>query len=175
MAIRSNPVDGKYIDRFQKIPLKVILHSSKTFQVDRNGQDVNINIPKDFAGKLIKNRAMGFISLRMPFVRVDSVVDTSAAYRAGLRKGDKIVSVNGQSTEYFHDFRNAMLKNKEKPLNMRVKRGMDTIDIQLVVPKKGAIGIENIEADSVFEFKTIHYSFFEAMPAGLAKSRETLE
>ncbi|HYF31668.1 MAG TPA: RIP metalloprotease RseP [Chitinophagaceae bacterium] len=168
-------IDGQYVDRFQKIPLKVILHGSKTFQVDRNGQQVNVNIPGDFASKLIKHRAVGFVTARIPFVKIEKVVDTSAAYRAGLRPGDKIVSANGQQIQYFHEFLNIVVKNKEKPLSIGVQRGADTLSMNLVVPKKGAIGIQHIPADSIFQYKTTHYSFFEALPAGLAKSWETLE
>ena len=32
-------VDGKYIDRFNKIHLRIILYGAKTIEVDRDGKD----------------------------------------------------------------------------------------------------------------------------------------
>ncbi len=153
----------------------MILHDAKTFQVERNGKDTVVNIPEDFSSKLIKFRAVGFITARMPFVRIDSVIKNGAADSAGLRKGDKILTANGKPTEYFHEFRSVVVKNPEKQISLQVLRGTDTVPVNLTVPKKGAIGIENIEADSVFQYKTTRYGLFEAIPAGLKKSRETLE
>jgi regulator of sigma E protease len=43
----------------------------------------------------------------------------------------------------------------------------------MMVPKSGAIGIANV--DSLIGYNTIHYNFFNAIPAGFRKSIETLE
>src|SRR5688572_8183905 len=111
-------IDGKYFDRSHKIPLQVILHDAKTFQVERNGKDTVVNIPEDFGSKLIKFRAVGFITARMPFIRIDSVMKNGAADSAGLRKGDKVLTANGKPTEYFHEFRNVVVKNTEKQISL---------------------------------------------------------
>lgn len=168
-------IDGQYFDRSHKIPLRVILHDAKTFQVERNGKDTVINIPGDFASKLIKFRAVGFITPRMPFVRIDSVYQNAVADSAGLQKGDKILTANGKPTVFFHEFRNVIAKNAEKEIAMEVLRGTDTIPIKLKVPKDKVIGIENVDAGSVFDFVTMRYSLLESIPAGLSKSWETLE
>ncbi|MGB8191736.1 MAG: RIP metalloprotease RseP [Chitinophagaceae bacterium] len=167
-------LDGQYVERFHTIPLKVILNNPKTMQVDRNGQTVNINVPEDFGGKLIKARAIGFVYPRIPF-QAENVLDTSVAYKAGLRKGDKVVTVNGQPSPYFSDFRTQIIANRNKKVDMQVLRGADTIPMSLMVPATGRIGVENIDADSVLEFKKIKYNFFQAIPAGFNKSIETLE
>ncbi|HEY0678456.1 MAG TPA: RIP metalloprotease RseP [Chitinophagaceae bacterium] len=168
-------VDGEYIERFNKIPLKVILSGAKTMQVERQGQPVNINIPDDFGGKLIRYKTINFINMRMPFVRIDDVVDTAVAYRSGLRKGDKVVSVNGQPVEYFHEFQRTVRKSKGKELDIVVLRGADTSLHKLTVPATGAIGIANVDPKTVFEYKEIRYNFLQAIPAGFTRSIETLE
>jgi regulator of sigma E protease len=169
--------DGEYIDKFDKIRLKVLLNSVKTLTVDRNGQQLNIAIPDDFASKLIHFKDVGYIAPRVPFVSLDSLQsDTSAAAKAGLKKDDKILSVNGTTITYFDEFRTAVVKNKRKPVDLEVLRGSDTVNISLLVPENGIIGVSNnFDVDSLFEIKKIDYTFSEAIPAGFTKSVETLE
>lgn len=171
--IRS--VDGQYVERFNKVPLKVILSGAKTMEIDRNGQPLTINIPEDFGSKLIRYKTINFISMRMPFVKADEVVDTAAAYRAGIRKEDKIVSVNGQPVQYFHEFQRIIRKNRNKDLELKVLRGADTNTVRLRVPDNGTIGLYNVDPKTIFEYKEIDYNFFEAIPAGFTRSIETLE
>ncbi|ULQ56949.1 RIP metalloprotease RseP [Flavihumibacter rivuli] len=168
-------VDGEYIDRFNKIPLKVLLNGAKTMEVDRDGQKVNINIPEDFAAKLIHFKTINFIDMRVPFLAVDSLADTSAAVKAGIRKGDKVLAVNEKSALYFHEFRRAIQANKGKQVNLSVKRGSDTLQMALAVPASGIVGVYNSAVKDEFEVKEIRYGFLEAIPAGFKKSVETLE
>ena len=72
-------VDGEYVEKFNKIPLRVILNGAKTLEVDRNGQPITVQIPSDFAGKLIKFKDVAFMDMRVPFGKVDSLRDNSAA------------------------------------------------------------------------------------------------
>ncbi len=106
-------VDNKKIAKFRMIPLTVILEWTKTLQVERNGQPVTIQIPEDFAGKLIRNKAIAFIEPRFPFEGVDTVIKGGQAEKAGLRKNDVILSYNGKPASFYSDFRTDLraLKN----------------------------------------------------------------
>jgi regulator of sigma E protease len=168
-------VDGKYIDKFKKIPLQIILSNAKTIEVDRNGKNSTINIPGDFAGNILHTKDIDFIDLRVPFVGVDSILtDTSAAFKAGLQKGDKIIAANGDSTLFMEDFRSVLQKNIGRQVNLTVIRNKDTIQKSLIVPADGFIGIANVEAKKIFDVKEINYGFFESFPAGIKRSGETL-
>lgn len=168
-------VDGKYVEKFTKIPLMVILNGAKTFEVDRDGQKITIPIPEDFAGKLIKYKAVAFMDMRIPFAYIDSVADTSAAMKAGLRKGDKILSINGNSTAYFHEFKKQVQANRNKQVTLQVLRGSDTNMVSIKIPANGVIGIYNADPKQFFEVKTVKYSLLQSIPAGFRKSIETLE
>ena len=167
--------DGKYIDRFAKIPLAVVLNSAKTVQVQRNGQPVNIAIPEDFPGKLISYKDINFIDIRIPTAPIDSITgDTTAAYKAGLKKGDLVLSINGTPVPYFNDFRKLVQHNINKTISLKVLRGNDTSNIELKVPSNGMIGISNGDPAKFFQVKKINYSLLESIPAGFKKSWETL-
>jgi regulator of sigma E protease len=167
-------VDGEYIDRFNKIPLQVILTGSKTFEVDRDGQKLTIPIPETFAADLIHHKAVNFIDMRVPFLGISSVSDTSAAQRAGLQPDDVILAVNGTPVPFYHEFRQMVQKNREKTIDLTVLRGDDTLSLQADIPKAGVIGIYPKPFADKFEVKEVKYGFFEAIPAGFKKSRETL-
>jgi regulator of sigma E protease len=169
-------VDGKYIDKFRKIPLEVILKDAKTFQVERDGQDVEIAIPEDFAGKLISHRAVNFIDMRVPFLAIDSIAQGSLADSMGLKAGDKVLTVNGQSAEFYHDYRSAVLKSKNKEIEVVVQRGQDTLVMTGLMNDAGLLGtMYTPPINSLFEVKNISYGFLAAIPAGYTKSVETLE
>lgn len=168
-------VDGEYIDRFSKIPLKVVLGGAKTMQVEREGQPVTITIPDDFAAKLIHFKTINFIDMRMPFLAIDSVVDTSAAGRAGLRKNDRILAVNGHAVPFYHEFRKQIQSNKNKDISLAVLRGTDTLQLSAHIGETGTIGLYPVSAKENFKIKEISYGFLEAIPAGLKRSVETLE
>ncbi|MFT4023597.1 MAG: RIP metalloprotease RseP [Flavihumibacter sp.] len=168
-------VDGEYIDRFNKIPLKVVLGGAKTMVVERAGKDVTINIPGDFAAKLIHFKTVNFIDMRMPFMGIDSVVDTAVAGRIGLRKGDKILAVNNKPVPFYHEFRKAVQSSKNKTIQLDIARGADTLHLPAPIGANGQIGIYPVSAKDEFQVKEISYSFLQAIPAGFKKSIETLE
>lgn len=167
-------VDGEYIDRFNKIPLRVILNGAKTFEVERDGKPVTIDIPESFAADLIHYKAISFIDMRVPFLGLNTIADTSAAMKAGLRKGDKILAVNNQPVPYFHTFQLLIRKNKEKTVQLQVARGADTLQVSAAIPKTGVLGITPLSFADKFELKEVKYGFLEAVPAGFKKSIETL-
>lgn len=167
-------VDGQYIDRFSKIPLAVVLHGAKSFEVERDGKKLNIAIPEDFAGKLITYRDISFIGLRMPFTGIDAVGDTSIAKKAGLAKNDRIISINNNTVTYFNDFKKVISANKGKQVNIAYLRNTDTLQTALTVPLTGMIGIANKDPKTMFQVTEISYGFFESFPAGVIKGLETL-
>lgn len=168
--------DGKYVDKFDKITMNVLLNSTKTVTVERDGQTKDIVIPEDFPSNLIHFKDLNFISIRMPFNGIDTLQsDTSAAAKAGLKANDKILTANGTTVTYFDQFRDVVQKNKKKNVDLVVLRGNDTLNMTVAIPETGFIGIANKIDTSLFQTKKISYTFFEAIPAAFVKSYETLE
>lgn len=171
--------DGEYEDKFDKIRKNVLLDKTKSLTVERNGEKITINIPDDFSSNLIHFKDVGYIGLRVPFVAIDSLQsDTSAAAKAGLKENDRVLAANGKPTVYFDEFRDVIIKNKKRSVDLTVLRGIDTLLIKVSVPETGFIGIANkIDEhflDSAFEVKKLDYTFLSAIPAAFSKSYETL-
>ena len=169
-------VDGKYIEKLKEIPLYVILNGARTIEVQRDSEKVTVNIPDDFARKIVSNKAIGFIGFRFPFEGIDTVMKGSVADKAGLIKGDKIISVNGESVFFYSGFRTEIKKNRSKQIDLVVVRGSDTIDKKVLLGADGILGIFPVEPkDSPYQVKNIKYSFAQSIPAGFKKSSETLK
>jgi len=162
-------VDNEYIENFRKITEKIVLDDAKSIQVERNGEIINLEIPKGFLGKLVKHKSPDFISFRFPF-EIGSFGKKSAGKEAGIQIDDKIIALNGKPTEYFFDFFNELQNHKNEEINVSVVRNADTLNINVVVPAKGKLGIAHKPLENYFEFSKIKYSFFNAIPAGVVKA-----
>lgn len=81
-----------------------------------------------------------FFSLKIPVAipdlssittTIEDVVENSPAIKAGLMKGDTIVSINGTSVNDWVEMAEIFSKNPGKELTLKVKRGNDLIDIRV--------------------------------------------
>ena len=169
-------VDGKYVEKFKNIPFKIILNHASTIEVERFGEKKVIPIPDDFASKLIRFKDIGFIGPRFKFEGVDSIIAGGAADKAGLKKGDKILTYNGVNVNFYGDFRYYLTHNIGRPINLGVQRGKDTVMILVTVPITGKVGLTAKEPSEIpYEEKHLSYSFGASFPAALTKSKETLQ
>lgn len=161
-------LDGEVVEDFYKIPVQLILEEVRTVTVEREGEVVDVTVPAGFLGKLIKQESPDLISARFPF-RVEAFPEGSAAQKAGLEEGDKIISVNGQPVGYFNEFASIIRENRGTTVSMRVVREQDTLAYSVPVSEKGMIGIKT-DLGRYLEIKSRDYSLLEAIPAGFAKT-----
>ncbi len=163
-------IDHQEVEKFNKIPEKIILDDAKTIQVNRDGQVMDVNIPEDFVSKLIKQKkSPTFISVRIPFF-VEKFTPKSSGKEAGIEIGDQIIGINDQSTPYFYDFYTELQTHKDENVTVVLLRSNDTVRIVAKVPPEGKLGIYNKPLDDYFEFSKVKYSFGAAIPAGAVKA-----
>ena len=88
-----------------------------------------------FAGPWV-NYLLAFIlfCFIVPASRVGVVIENMPAYKAGIKTGDKIVSINGNKTEYWYQVLDIVSKNTDtEPLHIEVDRKGEIFEV-LVVP-----------------------------------------
>lgn len=164
-------IDNKVVDDFSSIPKTLVLEEAKTIQVMRNGQKLNIEIPKNFISKLIKSKSPDFISFRIPFL-VSSFTAGAPASKAGMLKNDQILGINDTLHPYFSEFRKALQAYKNKEVSVTVLRGKDTLKLKVNVPATGLIGVYPKPPSNFLEFREKSYNVFTAVPAGVIKAFE---
>ncbi|MCD4734789.1 MAG: RIP metalloprotease RseP [Bacteroidales bacterium] len=163
-------VDNDDVKNFNKIPAKIILDQAETLQVIRGERQMNVVIPDGFLAKLIKQKKPDFISVRFPF-EVEKFKSGSPAKKAGMKKDDKIISLNDKPIAYFDEFRTEIGNYKNQTISVGVLRETDTIILSIDVPEAGLIGVfPYANLDHYFELNKIDYSFFGAIPAGFSKT-----
>src|SRR6476661_3265320 len=107
-------VDDKPIDDYGLI-LKKLIVVDKDVTVERNGQQMKVNMPVDLIGQLVEKKKSAdgpLMTQRVPVI-VMEVPDTANVYRAGLRKGDRIIAVNGANTTFYDEFSAEMATHKK--------------------------------------------------------------
>lgn len=169
-------VDNKPVENFMQITSEIVLNDRKTIQVDRNGEILNIEIPREYIPKMLKGR--GHITYRMPFqnMKIKSFSKESPAKDAGILAGDEITGLDSLKFDYADQFQDYLKSHVSKPVILNVLRDGAEKSISVTPNKSGLLGIyySGKALDEVFEMKTIEYGFLESVPAGISKGFKTI-
>jgi len=175
-------VDGKPVLEYTDI-LKKLLIVDSNVTILREGKEMNITMPVDLIGKLVEKRKKSeksIISPRVPVIVLDIDV-ASNAYKSGLRKGDKIISINSISTLFRDEFEKQM-ENKKKGdlLSFTINRNDSTILISSVLQEDAKIGFsapntpEQYDSLGIYEYTVKKYSLLACIPAGIKRAGNEL-
>lgn len=156
--------DGKPLEEYNEFAIRSIL-DAKTVLVNRNGQDIFIQLPANFAKSIIFSKEF-FALPRLPFV-VDEVMDNSPAKKYGLQKGDSLVYINKIEHNSFFIFAESLKSHKQNRVEIGLYRHGQLIYVNLQPDSSGIIGVRPLPYSSFFETKSIEYSLFESIPAGI--------
>ncbi len=162
-------VDGKQIENFSKIVPTIVLDGAQTIEVQRDSQKLSFPIKKEIIPKLLTDK--NILSLRVPFsCKIVAFAKQSPARDAGFEIGDEILSVDSLKFQFYDQFVDKLADSKEKEINVEVKRNGIVSNRKVFIGNAGIIGIQrSYDLEGVFEYKTIEYSFMEAIPAGISK------
>jgi regulator of sigma E protease len=167
-------VDNQFIDNFYQIPADIILNNRKTIQVERDGQVINIDIPRDYVRKALKSR--NHLDARTPFgpFIITAFGKKSPAKEAGLMAGDQLVGIDSIVFTYYDEFQKYMAENKTRELVLNIHRNNTPMNFSVKPTETGMLGVmRNVE--NIFELKTINYGFFKSFPAGISKGIKTIK
>ena len=162
-------VDGKQVESFTKIIPTIVLEGAQTIEVQRDSQKLSLQIPKEIISKLLTDK--NIISLRVPFsCKIIAFAKQSPARDAGLELEDEILSVDSLKFKFYDEFVDKLAASKEKDVNVEIRHKGLVSNRKVRIGTAGLIGIQRaFDLDGVFEYKTIHYSLIESIPAGITK------
>jgi regulator of sigma E protease len=73
--------------------------------------------------------------------------------------------------KYFVEFKNELQNHKDEDVVVQVKRGNDTLALNIHVPEEGLIGVyPESDLQNFFKLNKRDYSFAEAIPAGFKQT-----
>ncbi len=161
-------VNGKELERFNQIPLEIILSGKGFVRVEREGQEFDLSYNEDQIAELIKTKST-LIGIRHPY-EVGGFAEGSTAQKAGLELNDKVVAFNGQELMFFDQYIDSIPTYKGREILLTVERNNTTLDIKVPVPQEGRIGVAAANPFKYFDVETKKYGFFESFPAAVSKS-----
>ena len=157
-------INGKSFSDFNEvISSDVFLGSNSSYTVDRNGEEIDIDIPNNFIEKLSDPEEKGnFIRPAMPF-KIGELSPGDPAQKAGLKVGDKIVSINGSPIRFYTELQAQLPPLKGQVAKIGIDRAGQQQIIDVKVSDEGTIGIG---AENLLVFTTINYTLGQAVQEG---------
>jgi regulator of sigma E protease len=168
-------VDNRHVENFLEITTDIVLNNRKTIQVERDGQVLNIEIPKEYIPKMLKGK--GQIDYRAPFEPyvIASFPKKSPAKVAGVLPGDELIGLDDKKFLYFDEFQKYLFDNKDRPVVLNLLRKGENLNISVTTDSSGLLGIGRAGSlDQIFELKTLKYGFLQSFPAGIDKGFKTI-
>ncbi len=148
---------------------EIILNNASTFEVEREGEKVSVQIPGDVASSLSsrENKGKEVFGFRIPHM-IGEVTKKSLAEKTGLKIGDKIIAVNNNSqVTYAHELNKELGNYKNETVNLKVLRGADTLSYAVKMDSTSKLGFRNEGADKFLTVSREDYTLAQALPAGV--------
>ncbi len=191
--------DGK---EFGKFNVDVYRHiaDAETVQVIRNQSDstgkvidskkIDIKMPEGMSLlTMLKDEPV----FARPFVpaEIDSVLPQSPAMKAGIKKGDRLVAINGKPIDSWNEFNYQrgvlvdMLATAKTPADSMKARNADVViehadtkatdTLKVVLTPELLLGVTQTSIATYYKPTEVKYGFLESLPAGVAYGWNTLK
>lgn len=170
-------VDGEEIMNINDVNNRIMLRGGRKLEVEKaNGDRKTVVLPEGVEYELFQQGAIPIVGLRHKSTLVDTVMPETPALKAGLKKGDIIVAINGKTVEYYDEIQRYLYASKGKKATVEVKRGGISVLLHPKVKKEGTIGFAVKTTDYIDEkaIKTVYYGFGESIGKGIDNGFHTL-
>lgn len=171
------------------------LSKAKRCDIIRNGKPMSVNLPGDLNLLDMLQKQPIFAEIFLP-AEIDSVAANSPASKYGIRKGDKVLAINGKAIDSWNEYntevsrlRDIMTDAQSPADSLRVRT------VSLVIQKVGAanhsatandtlslaltsdlkLGVFETSPASYYTPTVENYSFFESFPAGIRYGCDVLK
>ncbi len=131
--------------------------------IHEDGNTETIAIPENIGSIMWENGVLEpFTARTLPVI--DTVVVNTPAEKAGLLKGDRIISVNSTPIAYWQDF-TTKIRTSEGEVAIVVERNGINKNIVISPTEDRTIGVSNFRQNSV-DYQHKDYTFLESIPVG---------
>ena len=173
--------DGEAIEKFD-VDLYRTLSKAKEVAVKRGGKDVTVQLPGDLNLLNMLKVTPTFVAPLIP-AQIDSVLPGTPAEKAGMKAGDRVLSLNGKAVDSWNEFTYEMgrisdvlavkttradslrERNVQVSYVSKATGQTDTVSLQLTPDLK--LGV--LQANIYTLYKETHrsFGFWESFPAGI--------
>jgi regulator of sigma E protease len=161
-------VNGKVPVRFDEVP-KLIMEDEARYTIERNGEKKDIILPSGFLDQLANGKKGEFIQEGLTF-DVKEVLEKEGgggAYKAGLKVGDKFVSMARQPVKFYQELSPILEKNKGKIIPVVIDRKGSLDTLKMAVSEEGKVGFR---PNSLLKDTHEDYTIGQAFNAGFVEA-----
>jgi regulator of sigma E protease len=165
-------VNGKPVDNYYDIIKRVIVGEKAT--VERDGRNMDFDMPENLIGKLVEKKKSNtpLILPRIPAI-VEEAPDSMAAFKAGMRHGDRVLAIDSVQTPFFDQVKRELDRRKGDTVLVQVARGDRQLGIIVPVSDEGKIGFlpvntfEALDSLGILDLSVKKYGVLAAIPGGV--------
>ena len=161
--------DNNEINTYSELRKSIV--SASIYEVERDGEILEISLPTDFLGRLSSSDNPSLFEFRTPFI-IQSVSEESLNKDYDIRQGDMIVSINDKQIKYTDQLTPLLEKNKNTTVEVELQRDSFIIQKTLNVDSNGKLGfmqgasIQDMLELDFLEVTNNSYSFVESIGIG---------
>lgn len=164
-------IDGQERDVLRTDFMRAVIEA-KVVTVQRDGQLVDITIPDDMMQRILRGNE-GLMTMQVPFI-ADSIVPGSAAAKAGVLRGDKLLALDSIPMPHLSSGRRYFYTHAGEWISSEWLRGADTVQLAIRPDTTGVIGVMLRPLQSIYEVQQVHYSLPQSFVVGWHKGIGTL-
>lgn len=166
-------IDGRDYYRIDSAISELVLGNPKNVTVLRDDTLVSFPLSGSIRENINRKQAKYTMEPQVPFV-IKDFVSGSAAAKAGLQKGDSVVSIAGEPTLYHHQVVAALKAHAGEAVTVVYYRQGQQDELTLDVPSSGRMGVLNCSGEDYFDYVHLDYGFFESFPEGISQGWDRL-
>jgi len=172
--------DKKVFNRFD-VDLYRNLSEAKYVTVIRSGKDVTINMPQKMSLLTMMKNDPPFVRVRVPAV-IDSVLPNTVASKAGMKRGYRLVSLNGTPLDSWQAYEDVLgrindvlttVNTQKDSIKLRTislvyskQAGMANDTVNMVLTSDLKMGVVQSNYLNYYKTVQINYNFLESFTNG---------
>ncbi|MEJ7778198.1 MAG: RIP metalloprotease RseP [Daejeonella sp.] len=166
---RITEVNGKPVKRFDELTSSKVLLGNTELTVLRNGEIKNVYVPGDVLEKVSDLGIGQFVEPRVKMSGISLVEPGGNAEKAGVKLGDSILAINSTPVVFYDEFKQQVVSNTNKTVELTVVRNDKTIQIPTKVSPEGTVGVY-IPLYFNIPVETVNYGFLGSLPVGASRA-----
>lgn len=167
-------IDGKSFERFEDVLSSRVLFGA-TLSIERNNRTMEVVVPDNFYRKVGVAGRWSFIGYGPLHYQIGKVVEGEPAHKAGVKAGDKITAINGESIANNDDLVSKIGALKNKTVTLSILRDNKPLTLESTVTDKGTIGIAyDATPEKNADYKLSPYTISNSLSFGTSDAVEAL-
>ena len=154
-------------ENFSMLQADLARRNVRKATVLRGTDTLDIYIDHSMIGDVLNTP--GMFDLAIPFV-VESFMEGSPNADCGLRKGDRVISIEGREVPFVQDSRPVLETFAGQTVSAIALREADSLQVRLQVDTSGRVGVYM----AMPGYQTRRYNFLTAIPAGFKETFSTI-